>query len=497
MIIPTFVLISQMNFMTQLKKIIYCSSAICLAIGAFSANAGVYTLDSCRNMAVHNNKTIRMAEEGIRGAGYDRKAAKALYLPSIDFAGTYFYNQRTINLLAEDAKLPTMSFDPSTQSFKYNILTTPDGTPIKDPASGSYIPTEVAVIPKEAMSFDTHNVFAGAFTLTQPVFMGGQIKALNEITKYAEQLATAARNSVVQDVVYAVDQAYWTVVSLKSKQKLADSFVTLVDTLRYSVNAMLEEGVATRADLLMVEVKLNEAKIMRTKLDNGLTLARMALAQVCGLPVQSQMTLADEDFKRGLTAMPDPVYNMQDVYSRRQDLEVIRQGISVLSQREKLAMGQMLPKIAIVGAYEFSNPNLNDGFRKRFGGGFSVGATIAIPIWHWGGNYNHYRATKSATNAQRLMLEDLEEKVDLQVQQAKFSFQEAFKTYDMTKANMSSAEENLRSAQIGFKEGVMTTNDVIAAQTAWLQANSEKIDAEIGIHLCEVYLDKVIGKLKY
>ena len=95
------------------------------------------------------------------------------------------------------------------------------------------------------------------------------------------------------------------------------------------------------------------------------------------------------------------------------------------------------------------------------------------------------------------MLEDLEEKVDLQVQQAKFSFQEAFKTYDMTKSNMASAEENLRSAQIGFSEGVMTTNDVIAAQTAWLQANSEKIDAEIGIHLCEVYLDKVIGKLNY
>lgn len=483
--------------MKPINKITLYGSALCIAIGTLSANAETYSLDSCRNMAVRNNKTIRMAEEGIRGAGYDRKAAKALYLPGIDFAGTYIYNQRSINLLSEDAKLPTMSFDPSTQSFKYNILTTPDGTPIKDPATGGYIPTEVAVIPKEAMSFDTHNVFAGAFTLTQPVFMGGQIKALNEITKYAEKLATAARNSVVQDVVFAVDQAYWTVVSLKSKQKLADSFVTLVDTLCYSVNAMLEEGVATRSDLLMVEVKLNEAKIMRTKLNNGLTLARMALAQVCGLPVQSEMILADEDFKSGLTAMPDPVYNMQDVYSRRQDLEVIRQGISVLSQREKIAMGQMLPKIAIVGAYEFSNPNLNNGFSKSFGGGFSVGATVAIPIWHWGGNYNHYRATKSATNAQRLMLEDLEEKVELQVKQAKFSFQEAFKTYEMTKANMSSAEENLRSAQIGFHEGVMTTNDMIAAQTAWLQANSEKIDAEIGIHLCEVYLDKVIGNLKY
>lgn len=478
-------------------KFILLAAILTGSSGMTHAESQAYSLDSCRYMAIHNNKTIRMAEEAMRGAGHERNAAKALYLPGIDFTGTYFYNQRTINLLGEDAKLPTMSFDPKTQTYQYNILKDAQGMPIKDPATGSYIPTEVAVIPKEAMSYDTHNVFAGAFTLTQPVFMGGQIKALNEITKYAEKLAAAAHNSVVQDVVYAVDQAYWMVVSLKAKQKLADSFVTLVDTLHYNVQAMLDAGVATRSDLLSVDVKLNEAKIAKTKLENGLTLARMALAQVCGLPVQSDMRVADEDFENGYTGQIDPVLNMTDVYSRRQDLEVVRQGISVLEQREKVAMGTMLPKLAIVGAYEFSNPNLNDGFKKKFGGGFSVGATLSIPIWHWGGNYNHYRATKAATNAQRMMLEDLEEKVDLQVTQAKFSFQEAFKTYNMTQDNMKSADENLRSAQEGFREGVLTTSDVIAAQTAWLQANSENIDAEIGIHLCEVYLDKVLGKLAY
>lgn len=469
-----------------------------IALTSVSAvSAQVYTLDSCRNLAVGNNKTIRMAEETIKGAGFDRKAAKAAYLPGIDFNGGYLYNQRTINLLAEDAKLPTMTFDPLTQKYTPNILIGPDLQPVKDPATGSYIPTEVAVIPKEAMSFDTHNVVMGALTLTQPVYMGGQIKALNEIAKYAEQATIAARNSAVQDLIYGVDQAYWMVVSLKEKKKLAESFVTLVDTLRYSVNAMVEEGVATRSDLLTVDVKLNEAKIALTKVDNGLTLSRMALAQLCGLPVQSNMQLADEDYKSYTPSAPEFNYNLSDVYAKRQDLELLRKGIDLLSQREKLTMGTMLPKLAVVGSYEFSNPNFNDGFKKRFGGGFSVGATLSIPIWHWGGNYNHYRAAKSATNAQRLLLEDMEEKVSLQVEQAKFSFQEAFKTYDMTLSNMKSAEANLENAQYGFKEGVLTTDDVIAAQTAWLQANSEKIDAEIGIHLCEVYLAKVLGNLAY
>ena len=474
------------------------AALLLVASGTSASLSGqTYTLDSCRNLAIGNNKAIRVAEEAIRGAGFDRKAAKAAYLPGLDFNAGYMYKQRTINLLVQDAKLPTMTFDPLSQTYIPNVLVGPDLKPVVDPSTGIPVFTEVAVIPKEAMSFDTHNVVAGAFTLTQPVYMGGTIKALNEITKYAEKAAIAARNSVVQDVIFGVDQAYWMVVSLKEKQKLAESFVTLVDTLRYSVNALLEEGVATRSDLLMVDVKLNEAKIALTKVENGLTLSRMNLAQICGLPVQSNMRLADEDYKPYSPAAPEISYNITDVFARRQDLEVLRQGISVLSHREKLAMGAMLPKVAVVGAYEFSNPNLNDGFKKRFGGGFSVGATLSIPLWHWGGNYNHYRATKSATNAQRLLLEDMEEKVSLQVEQAKFSFQEAFKTYDMTVANMKSAQTNLENAQFGFKEGVLTADDVIAAQTAWLQAQSEKIDAEIGIHLCEVYLAKVLGNLKY
>ena len=478
----------------KLKNII---SIIALAYASTIASAQVYTLDSCRNLAVRNNKTIRVADEAIQGVGYERKAAKAAYLPGIDFNGGYMYNQRTINLLSENANLPTMTFDPVSGNYLPNILLGPDLKPVMDPSTGLPVFTEVAVIPKEAMSFDTHNVVAGALTLTQPVYMGGQIKALNEIAKYAEQATIAARNSAVQEIVFGVDQAYWLVVSLKSKKKLAESFVTLVDTLRYSVNAMVEEGVATRSDLLMVDVKLNEAKIALTKVDNGLTLSRMALAQLCGMPVQSNMQLADEDYKPYSPAAPEVSYNINEVYAKRQDLEVLRQGISVLAQKEKLTMGSMLPKVAVIGAYEFSNPNLNDGFKKRFGGGFSVGATVSIPIWHWGENYNRYRAAKSATNAQRLLLEDMEDKVSLQVEQAKFSFQEAFKTYDMTVSNMKSAQANLENAQYGFKEGVLTTDDVIAAQTAWLQANSEKIDAEIGIHLCEVYLSKVLGNLIY
>ncbi len=471
------------------------SLTVALAACLGSQAAETISLDSCRNMALRSNKGLRATDELIKGAGYTKKAAFAAYLPGIDATATYMYNQHKTSLLSEDAKLPTMYFNPLTQKYEYDFVTGPDGLPVVDPASGLPVPGMVAVIPKDAMTFDTRSVFAGAITLTQPIFMGGQIKALNDIARYAEEALVAGRNSASQDVIFEVDQNYWMVISLVAKQRLAKSFVNLVDSLHYNVNAMLEEGVATRADLLTVDVQLNEAKILLNKVDNGLTLSRMALAQACGLPSDTPMTLQDEFNSTPEPSLAEIDPNLQDVYARRQDLEAVRKGISVLEGQEKLARSSMLPKLALVGAYAFSTPNLIDGFNRKVKGGFSIGAAVTIPIWHWGGNYNTFRAAKSATNAQRILLQDLEDKVSLQVRQARFKYSEAYKTYQMTLANMKSAEENLRCAREGFKEGVLTANDVILAQTGWLQAHSEKIDAEIGVRLCDVYLSKVLGTL--
>ena len=84
-----------------------------------------------------------------------------------------------------------------------------------------------------------------------------------------------------------------------------------------------------------------------------------------------------------------------------------------------------------------------------------------------------------------------------QLLDTKVTREEALKTFEATKANLTEANENLRIAQIGFKEGVATADDVLAAQTAWLKAHSEEVDAEIDVRMCDVYLAKVLGKMNY
>lgn len=459
----------------------------------------VVSLDSCRAMALTNNKNLRMASEKVRSAGYVREEAFASYLPAIDFAGGYMYNQKDISIFDSDQYLPIKSFNPATQGYEFNLVKNPaTGEPVLGPGNQP-IPSEVAYLPKDAMTYDIHNVFFGALTLTQPVYMGGKIVAMNKLAEYAEEAQKALLDNQKQDVIYAVDAAYWQVVSLRAKKKLAESYLSLLDSLHHDVKSLYNQGMATRADVLSVEVKLNSANVDLTKVDNGLVLSRMALAQVCGLPVNTPLDPKDEQPRLSSedTAPLPTDYNMTDVYNRRDDLRALEYAVRISEQQSKVALSSMLPNIAIVGAYSFSNPNTFDGFKKRFNGSFSIGATLSIPIWHWGGNYNKYRAAKSETIAKRFQLEDAQEKVDLQVKQSAFRAREALKTRRMTESNMTKADENLRQARLAFREGMMTTDNVMEAQTAWLKASSELIDAEIDVMLCNTYLSKVLGTLQY
>ena len=106
------------------------------------------------------------------------------------------------------------------------------------------------------------------------------------------------------------------------------------------------------------------------------------------------------------------------------------------------------------------------------------------------------RASKAATNIANMELAEATELIELQVNQSQFKMREANKKYGMSLKNVEKAEENLRCANLGFAEGVMTATEVMEAQTAWLQAQTQKIDAEIDLRLSQIGMKKALGVLQ-
>lgn len=462
-------------------------------------------LDSCRALALSNNKELRMSKEKVNAAHYQQKAAFTNFLPKIDMMGTYMRTEKEISLLSDDQKSAISNIGtavaPMGQKLQQILSSDPSLAPLLTPLQSvmGTLPGALNQVGQgmvDALRTDTRNMFGGMVTLTQPIFMGGKIIAYNKITKFAEQLAESQHTTELQDVILNTDQAYWQVISLVNKKKLAESFLELVKKLDSDVSKMVAEGVATKADELSVKVKVNEAEMTLTKVENGLSLSKMVLCQLCGIPLDTPITLADESMEN--ITLPDTYIegNVNTALSNREELKSLELASKIYRQKVNVTRSEFLPSVGLTATYLVTNPSLVNGFERKMRGMWGVGMMVKIPVFHWGEGIYKVKAAKAEANIAQYKLDDVKEKVKLQVTQATYKVNEATKKLAMAEKNMAKADENLRYANLGFQEGVIPTSNVLEAQTAWLSAQSGKIDAQIDVKMSEIYLNKSMGTLK-
>ena len=434
------------------------------------------TLEECRNLAIQNNKELQISGEKIKMADNEKKAAFTKYFPQLSANGAYMWNQKDINLLDMGALSSSLS------SSLGGLAQLPM---IQHLMSGV----------NDMQHLDVQNIWVGNVSLVQPVFMGGKIVNYNQITKFAKQLAESMNNLQLQDLIYKTDETYWQVISLVNKKKLADAYVDLLRKMDSDVTAMIYEGVATEADGLSVKVKLNEAEMAQTKVENGLALTRMLLAQICGLSLEEDLSLADEKLDNFPVETTQASADLNEAFMNRNELRSLDLATKIYKRKERIALAEMFPNVALAANYFVTNPNVFNGFKNDFAGMFNVGVMVKVPLsgW-WEGTYRRNSA-KAETRIKTLEWQDAREKIELQVNQSVYKVNEAGKKLIASSRNMENAEENLRRANFGFEEGVIPALNLMEAQTAWVSARSSLIDAQIEVKLTEVYLSKALGKL--
>ena len=481
---------------------------ICFAVMRVSAQT-VLTLEDCRGLAISHNKTVEIARTTLKAANELKKAALTQFLPNISANGTYAWNEKSISLLNEDKYLPvyatnsdgSLNFAGSVSNSWIVVNGTyvpldAGGTPF-DPAKNpeKILWKNYALLPKEAMEFDIQNVFAGTIGFTQPLYMGGKIRELYKLARYGENLAEVNQESKTVDLLMEVDEAYWRVISLQNKLELAEEYRNLLAKMDSDVDVMIEAGFATKADALKVKVKLNEADVMVTKAENGVALSRMALNQLCGIPLESETQLSDTDLKTG-SELPQmiPVWQAID---NRPEIKALSQMQNIARSNVKIMVSRFLPTVALTGGYLVSNPNVYNGYANEFGGMFNVGVVAHIPIFHFGENIHTLNAAKYKQRIATMQLDEAKEKIQLQIEQNSYKVTESIKKRNSTRKNIEKAQENLKCATDGFEEGVITSTDLLSAQIAWLAAKSEDIDAAIDEKLSVTYLQKSMGTLAF
>lgn len=461
--------------------------------------AGVYgqkvmSLEECRLLALENNKKLKMADEQINAAKAKKEEAFTKYLPALDAMGTYMRNQKEINLLSEDAHLPvgTIGQDGKWTLGKDQIMIGADGKPVMN--NGQYVPKDYALLPKEAMTVDDRNMALLQVGLTQPIYMGGKIRAYNQLAGLSEKLAESGREQELQNIIQETDEAYWQIVSLVNRQKLAVKFVETLQKFEHDIEVMYRTGVSTKADMLSVKVKLNQAEMALFRVEDGLSLARMNLNQICGLAVDSVYTLQEELLNVLPQAEPKWL-NIEQVYDNRPEISSLTLATDIYRKKEKIARSAYLPTVAFMANYFAMTPSFFDGISTGFDGMWSVGIGVKAPIFHWGASRKTVRSARAETSLMNFKLQEAREKIELQVSQARLKVKEAARKMEVAEKNQVKADENLKYANLGFQEGTIPVSNVLEAQTAWLAAHADLIDTQIEMKLCEVYLQKAYGIL--
>ena len=498
------------------KTVLLAVAGIMLSAGV-QGQARMLTLGECRQMAIENNRTLEEARVKTQVADYDRKIAQANYFPKVTLVGAGFHNSDDIALVGPETSAMLTNLGTTTQAqlsaaqqqLMQAITANPQaameymGSPMWQTMLGTLSQTDVSQTLNalgtqidDALHLDVENVGIGVLTLQQPLFAGGKIVASNRIARLARELAQTQYEGTRSEVLADVEQAYWQIVSLDAKHALAQTNARLLHQIEHDVEIAVREGTATEADALNVRVKANEADMLLLKTENGLALAKMLLCKQIGLPLDTDITLADASEVQLAGLQADGMVetkSMDEIAQDRAELKSLNLATDIYRHKVEVARADMLPTVALTANWLVTNPSVKQGFSNSWGNMWNVGVTVQVPVFHGMEALQHTRKAKAEALACELKYVDACDMVNLQVSQLRLQLDEARRKLQKAGDNCLSADENLRLARVGFEEGVVEANTVLAAQTAALSASSERIDSNIELQMTILRLRNAMG----
>lgn len=471
---------------------------------ATEAETRELTLEACRQLAIEAVTTG--AQEELQAAAADnRRAAYAAAMPKVSANMGYHYTNMQARLLPSSLDLGAgevvLSADGQSTFFwnegstigqalqagqqagaagsQIQAIATESGQMVADGYKQLY----------EALDIDMRNLFVAQIGVTQPIYVGGRLKELYTLSQIAEESVCLESKRKQDEVVVKADEAYWRVVAVEQKQKLANQYYDLLVQMEENVEKAVESGMATKSDLLKVKQKRGEAELKKLQASNGLKLSKMALCQVCGLPLETDIKPVGFDVSE--MQLHDTLFDAHAATSERIELQMLENASRAAESSARIAEAGLKPNIVATANYVYSNMSADNGLHNDWRGhGFvTAGVAVNIPIAHADDIYR-VRAARHSARAAQMEVEEMRHLFELQAQQMNNKLLEAQQKVAMCEAAMRNAEEILRLATRSWEEDMLTSSDVLQAQTAWMSAATDLLDAQIEVHVCESYMHR-------
>ena len=412
---------------------------------AFSQNLD---LDSCKTLALKNNWEIKSAQYELEASKQVKKEAFTKYFPTV--RADAFAMRATDYMIKQD--IPQMN------------LPVYDGNPMNLLA-----PTQFAYFPgMEIKTLDYTNV--GTISAVQPIFAGGRIYNGNKLAKLGVELNEDRLKNSTEDILLKTESYYWQIITLKEKRNTLNIYQKLLESLYKDVNIALNAGLVQKSDLLKVQLKLNEVSANKLKLENGITLSKMAFCQIIGIEYSENFDLDDN---LNINEIPESVYaNYNEALLNRNEYAMLNKAVEAENIRKNMIIGENLPQISIgvQGLYL-------DMFEQQNSHGILF-ATVSVPISGWWEASYKINEHKIKAEIARNNLEQKSELMLLQMEKSYKDLNEGFQQIKIAESSVTQANEHLRVINDNNKAGIINTSDLLEAQLMYQQAENQLLEAQ-------------------
>lgn len=374
-------------------------------------------LEKYRTMALDYNHDLKAAEKNIAASMEVEKSARADLKPKLSGAASFQYTGNPMELTLD---IPSIGLSKTVEGKNLN--------------------------------------YGSSLSILQPVYTGGRVLESIRMAQHQQALAGNQAKALNDAVCYQTDIQYWSAVARQEIVDVAEDFRNSIAALVKTIKERVEVGLVDPQDLLMAEVKLNEAEYQLLQAQSNFETGRMALNSMIGVRLEQPTEL---DAQIPIVVVSDSLWLSTGM--GRPEIQMAYDKIRIAESTKKLNDSQFKPQFYVGVEGSYSSPGYN--FKKDLDPNYAVYAKVSVPIFEWGKRRSEKRVSSFRIGMAEDNLNKVVDRVELEVSVARKALSQAIERVRLSESSLAKAEENEAKAVERYNEGKVSVVEVIDAQT--------------------------------
>jgi len=308
---------------------------------------------------------------------------------------------------------------------------------------------------------------AGGAAVTQLVTDFGRTMNLLSSSKYQEKAADQNAIATSQQVVLAVDQAFYNTLETQALLEVAEDTVKARQLFEDQIQELTKAKLKSEVDLAFAKVDLARAKLLLLDAQDNYEASLAALSAILGYEEQQDFAPAEPSVPVTPPAA-DVRPLIQQALDLRPEVRSLRNEVLAAEKFGKAERDLWWPTVSamgVVGGAPVRDPNITSWYG-------AAGVNVNVPLFN-GFLYNaRIKSADLATQIQQKKLQDLQDNVARDVRNSWLDTHNAYERLTVTQQLREQAELALELAQARYKLG-------LASIVEFSQAEMQKTDADI------------------